>query len=352
MINNINYTKPLVRLFICILTGILPVFVLYLRSEDFHRNKNSFYRVFPPHIILKTNSINIGGIDGYIAGQSSNTVYLGNYENPSDLFAVNMNLRDTQSLHLIFPDSRKYEASLIILTIDSPYAFIIDKLRSSIYRCPLISKDTFKLMKNYRFSSSESVALSAESMILKTFQKKIQNNIFGKVNYQHISLMDSANILEKQIDGFFCTDGSLQIDHQANRLLYIYFYRNQFIYMDTNLRVIYNAKTLDTNTRSKIHVRTVHDLEILAAPPLLVNKLASISGKSILIYSALRADNEDKDKYRDNCVIDVYESKDGSYRFSFYIPRINNSGISSLILHGKQLFTIQGNSLVRYDLNI
>jgi hypothetical protein len=189
-------------------------------------------------------------------------------------------------------------------------------------------------------------------MILKTFQKKIQNNIFGKVNYQHISLMDSANILEKQIDGFFCTDGSLQIDHQANRLLYIYFYRNQFIYMDTNLRVIYNAKTLDTNTRSKIHVRTVHDLEILAAPPLLVNKLASISGKSILIYSALRADNEDKDKYRDNCVIDVYESKDGSYRFSFYIPRINNSGISSLILHGKQLFTIQGNSLVRYDLNI
>jgi hypothetical protein len=352
MINKIKYTRSMVKLFICMLTGILPVFVLYLHSEDFHRNKNSFYRVFPPHVILKTNSINLGGIDGYIVGKSSNTIYLGNYVSPNDLFAIDMNLQDTQSLHLLFPDSRKYEASLIILTIDSPYAFITDKLRSSIYRCPLVSNDSFKLIRNFQFSSSESVALSAESMILKTFQKKIRNNIFEKVNYQHISLMDSANILEKQIDGFFCTDGSLQIDYQANRLLYMYFYRNQFICLDTNLQVVYKAKTLDTNTRSKIQVRTVHDQEILAAPPLLVNKLASISGKSILIYSALLADNEDKDKFRDNCVIDVYESRNGSYRFSFYIPRINNSGISSFILQGKQLFTIQGNSLVRYDLNI
>jgi hypothetical protein len=144
----------------------------------------------------------------------------------------------------------------------------------------------------------------------------------------------------------------MQIDNKSNRLVYMYYYRNQFICLDTNLRVIYRSKTLDTNSRSKIEVRMVHEQKILASPPVLVNKFICISGKSILICSALCSDNEDQEIFKNNSVTDVYDSRDGRYRFSFYLPKIHNNKISSLALQGNQLFTIQGNSLVRYDLDL
>lgn len=352
MVSKFRNTRISANLIVSILIGISPVFVLHLLSENFRFNKNSFNRVFPPHIILKTSMIDVRSINNYIAGNASNTVYVGNYKKPCDLFVINMNLRDTHSIHLAFPDIQKFDLSQIIVNIDSPNIFITDKLMSSIFRCSIVPEDSFKLMKKYQFSSSESAVVSAESMVLRIFQENIQNNILAKVNFHHSPLIDSVNVLEKQIDGFFCTDGSLQIDHQTSRIMYTYFYRNQFICLDSNLRVIYKTKTIDTNSRSKIQVRTVHYQIVLAAPPVIVNKLACISGKSILINSALRADNEDPDEFKKNFVFDVYDSKDGHYRFSFYLPKINKDNISSLILQERQLFIMQGHSLIKYDLDL
>ena len=122
--------------------------------------------------------------------------------------------------------------------------------------------------------------------------------------------------------------------------------------MDTNLHIIYESRTIDTNTRSKIQVRTVHEQKILAAPPVIVNKLSTLSGKSILICSAVIADNENPVAFRDNIVVDIYDSKDGRYRFSFYLPKFTNGVITSFVLDDSRLFTIQGHFLMRYDLNL
>jgi hypothetical protein len=340
------------KLITSLLFGVIPVVALHLHSENFHKKKNSFFRVFPPHAILTTKILDIGPKDSYFIGNTSNTVYINNYKNPFDLLIVRMNLKDTHSIHLSLAGYRQFDPSQILITVDSPNVFAIDKLSSAILRCTVDSPKSFISLNEFRFSSTEAAAVSGESVILRAYQGNIQNNILAKLNYHRLPHLDSANILEKQIDGFFCTDGSLQIDHQTNRLIYMYYYRNQFIYLDTNLKVIYRAKTIDTNTRSKIQVRTIRDQSMLAAPPLLVNKLACVSGKWILICSALFANNENKNIFDNNSVIDIYESKDGRYRFSFYLPKINNNKISSFILQGNQLFAIQGSSLVRYDLDL
>ncbi len=340
------------RLLTGTLIGILPVVILYLHSENFHRNKNSFNRIFPPHVILKTLSLNIGDINGSIIGQTSNTVYITDYKNPSHLFIANMNLNYSQSVQLSLPKLNIFDSSQIMIRADSSNLFIVDKLSSSIFQCSDIHRGIFKPLKNFEFSSSEAIIISGESAILRTYQGSTQNSILAKLNWNKHPFLASANILEKQVDGFFCTDGNLLIDRKTNRLIYTYFYRNRFLCLDTNLHIIYTSKTIDTNTRSKIQVRTVHKQKILAAPPVIVNELAAFSGNSILICSAVKADNEDQDAFRNNIVVDVYDSRNGRYRFSFYLPKINNSSIISFILDDTKLFTIQGNSLIRYDLNI
>lgn len=340
------------HLFTAILIGILPVVILYLHSNNFHRNKNSFNRLFPPDIIRKTHSLNMGDIYGSIIGQSSNTIYIGDYKRPSNLFIANMNLKDPEFIHLSLPSLTMIDSSQIIIRVDSPNLYIIDKLTSSIFQCSDIRRGLFKPLQKFQFSSSEAVLVSEGSAILKIYQRNTQNSILAKFKWNQHPFLDTADILEKQVDGFFCTDGNLLIDRKTNRLVYTYFYRNLFLCLDTNLHILYKSKTIDTNTRSKIQVRTVHKQKILAAPPVIVNELAAFSGKSILICSAVRADNEDPIAFRDNIVVDVYDSRTGRYKFSFYLPKINNSSIISFILDDTKLFTIQGHSLVRYDLRI
>jgi hypothetical protein len=340
------------RLLTGIIIGILPVVVLYLHSENFHKNKNSFNRTFPSHIILKTQVLNIGDIHGTIIGRASNTVYIDDYKKPSNLFIADMNLTDTQSIHLALPDLSIIDSSQIMIRADSPNLFMVDKLTSSVFICNEIRQGFFKTLKKFQFSSSEAAIVSGESAIIRTYQRNSQNSILAKLKWNQHPFLDTANILEKQVDGFFCTDGNLLIDRKSKRLIYTYFYRNRFLCLDSNLQIIYSAKTIDTNTRSKIQVRTVHDQKILAAPPVVVNELAAFSGKSILVCSALIADNEEIKSFRNNIVVDVYDSENGHYRFSFYLPKINDNRITSLVLEENKLFTIQGHSVVRYDLDL
>ncbi|HXB28985.1 MAG TPA: hypothetical protein VNW49_04160 [Puia sp.] len=352
MIRPLQKSSILIKLFAGMLVGIFPIIVLYLHSENFHKSKNAFYRVFPSHVILRTAILEGRSNNDYIIGKSASNIYISNNHNPFELSIVNMNLHDTHSVHFSISDYQNYDPSQIMVSIDSPNFFIVDKIRSIVFQGDINNSGNIKTIDTLKFSSSATSAISAKSIILRTYLDKIQSNILTKVNLSVPTFKNSANVLEKQVDGFFCTDGSMQIDYQSNRLVYMYFYRNQFICLDTNLQVIYRSKTLDTNSQSKIEVRIVHEQNILASPPVLVNKFICLSGKSILICSALCADNEDRKAFKNNSVIDVYDSKDGRYRFSFYLPKIHNNKISSFALQGKQLFTIQGNSLVRYDLDL
>lgn len=333
----------MIKLFVGTLIGILPVIVLYVHSNDFHRSKNSFYRIFPAHFILTTNILEKRPINDYIIGNSTNNIYISNYHHPFELFIANMNLHDTCSIRFALPDYQNYDPSQIQVSVDSPNVFIIDKLRSTIFRLEIDHPNLIKALDTLKFSSSAASIVSSKSIILRTYQENIQSNILTKVTFNFRRLLNSANVLQKQVDGFFCTDGSMQIDHQSNRLVYMYFYRNQFICLDTNLQVIYRSKTLDTNSQSKIEVRTVHEQNILASPPVFVNKFICLSGKTILICSALRADNEDQEAFKNNSVIDVFDSKDGRYRFSFYLPKIHNNKISSFILRESNFLLFRAN---------
>ena len=166
--------------------------------------------------------------------------------------------------------------------------------------------------------------------------------------------MKYPDILTKQIDGLFCTDGILNYDPGTRQLVYTYYYRNEFILLDKNLNVIKTGHTMDTTSRAHIKVAKINsDKSVtLASPPEFVNLRSSLSGNWLFIQSPVKAINEQKDEFANNSAIDIYNVSDDKYHFSLYIPDLNHKKISAFQVHDKNLYVIQDKFLTIFRLNL
>ena len=162
-----------------------------------------------------------------------------------------------------------------------------------------------------------------------------------------------AKSIRKQSEGVFSTDGILRFDRVSGRYVYMFFYRNQFICIDSNFNLLYRGQTIDTNAHTKFRLVSIpyQNSTAFASPGFRVNRVGCINQDWILINSDLQADNEEKDIFSLYAVIDVYGLKSGRYHYSFYLPKGNGKITDMAILHN-DLVVIQNQKLIIYPLNI
>jgi len=176
-------------------------------------------------------------------------------------------------------------------------------------------------------------------------------NILVKIKTDSPYVSLGKDVIKKQVDGIFCTDGTLDYDQQTGKLVYVYHYRNEFIALDTNLHTLYTGHTLDTNTRAKIQVAKLPTgVSKFSAPPAYVNSLARVANNRIYILSTLVADNEHWQARRDKEIIDVYALDNGAYIHTLYIPLKGEGRISDFIVKGDRLFAVCDHTLNAYTI--
>src|SRR5205814_1160866 len=112
-------------------------------------------------------------------------------------------------------------------------------------------------------------------------------------------------------------------------------------------------KTIDTTSHARIKVSQIEskNMDTLSAPPVTVNKGGCVSGDYIFINSGLLSNNEEKKGFDRCSVIDVYNLKNGEYRFSFYLPDYDKKKISDFRVFNKTLVAIYDHFLYSYQLN-
>jgi len=196
------------------------------------------------------------------------------------------------------------------------------------------------------------IPVSVNSYILRAVDKANQN-VLVKQSAKDTALLVNKHLLTKQVDGFFCTDGMLVPVPGTGRFFYVYYYRNQFIAADTNLNLLYTCRTIDTNSVAKIKIGKIKSTHqtTLAGPPPFVNKQASANPQYLFIRSALRADNETKEMHEKTTPIDVYAVKDGSYRFSFYLPDIAGRKLTEFKVYNQLPVALYGQYVYSFKLN-
>ncbi len=333
--------------------GISIIISLFKFSFYTSFKSNNFSRVLPPHILSDARQMDLGLNSFYLAGLTNEYIYLGNKTAPTFLLRTNYYLTDTIYKFLKFPIGLRVFPKEIQTIIDSPDIYCMEGITPTIQHGNLHTLSMTSLeIDSSNFNAG--LPISTSSFIIRSIDTTLSQNILIKTNINTHKSIRNSNLLEKQIDGIFCTDGMLSFDAIGKRIYYVYYYRNQFLCMDTNLNLIYKGKTIDTVTRAHLKIATIksQNSRTLAEPPLMVNKSSCTDGSFLFVHSKLRADNEEKNPTYTYSVIDIYNLKDGKYRYSFFVPDDGQGKMITFKVLKEKLVVLFDHSLMTLRLHI
>jgi hypothetical protein len=346
--------KTALNIAFCFLGSTLLIWLLKISAPGPNQQKNNFIRIFPPHFLQIANTLNLNNARYYIAGQTNHLIYLGNSTDQANLVGIDWLGINKYSFHIQIPNKEVSFVPDLQVNIDSPYLYINNDITGSVWRRQLANNDELltELFTSH-ISNSIFLSCSGNSFAIRTFDRNLKQNILAKLSYKSTYLSKWPLLLKNQLEGVFSSDGVLRFEPISGKFVYVYFYCNQFVCLDSNLRLQYRGQTLDTNSHVKIRVAAIpsQDETLIASPGFRENRAACISSDWIFVNSELQADNEEKKIFDQYLVIDVYGLKDGHYHFSFYLPK-ETGKISDMAIKDSILVTIQNRSLVFYTLNI
>lgn len=341
--------RILIQLLILVLGSIIIITGLFLFSEDIMQKENPFIRRFPQGTAAKVASIDLRNPSYYVAGTTNDKVYLANRLAPLQILEVDADLKSKTS-YTIQLDRENFKFRAVEVRISPPYFYVYDGTVPVIFR-GLISDWKAKVVSEKKFYFSEILFINEKQLAFRTQKPPTGENILG-IAKRNDSLEIKYNplVLQKQRDGIFDTDGTLQYSATLRKLIYTYYYRNQYIITDENLVVEHRGNTIDTTTKAKLKVvklKQSGDTK-LAAPPYMVNRHTTVSKNLLFVNSLLRGKYEGNDVWKHATVVDVYDISKQIYVLSFYVYDEEGFRMKNFFATDAALYIISGHYLLKY----
>lgn len=219
----------------------------------------------------------------------------------------------------------------------------------------------WKLFKFPNLKFDDPTLLSAHSAVVRVFkvEQKIRYLELAKLNLTSDASLSGSFKIPASKEGIFSSDGMLQYDQDSNKIYYVFYHTGQFLCLDTNLQVLYQAKTIDTIQHTRLNLTTYRSPDThgkivqkttLIGPGNLVNKYYSIANKKLYLLSGLRSDNQKLEDFINHATIDVYEVKNGTYLYSFIIPDFEGLLLRQFHLDQNRIVAIYDKHVVVYGL--
>jgi hypothetical protein len=331
-------------LLICVTGSALLVTCLYFLSGWMASHPNGFLRKLPPHQIKGLGYVRLPNSYYYISGNDQTTIYLGNKLHRANLLVVHVPGKDTLTKRITGYDTVKLSSGLY-LKADSANVYLLDAGKPAILSGNIGDSHLTRLYQTPRFTGA--LPLSNSITVFKIIE---QGRKAALVKFtDHKSSL--PHFLDEQGDGIFSTDGML-IKGSANRIFYVYYYRNQFACLDTALHLLFKGKTIDTNNHVQIKIGRIaseHQFT-LASPPAFVNKHCATNNRYLFVQSALKADNELNDEMNEAAVVDVYNVSNGQYLLSFYVGDFDHEKMRDFRICGNTLVALFDHYIYLYQL--
>jgi hypothetical protein len=233
---------------------------------------------------------------------------------------------------------------------DSPFVYLEDGTDGNLFTAKLGRLNEAAIFKTPPYTAA--VNVNEYSWVFRCIGNN-EENILVKQSLDQKIIVSNTNLHQKQVEGLFSTDGMLLRIPNTSNLVYLYYYRNQFFCADSNLKLLYRGKTIDTVSHASITIAHIESTGVstFSSPPLVVNKNCSVNEQYLFVNSALSANNESHSVLNDFSIIDVYELKDGRYKFSFYLPNFRDKKASSFKVINNKLITICDHFIMTYNFN-
>jgi hypothetical protein len=342
--------KKLILIGICIGGGILAVCILYGLSGTPNSIGNGFKRHIKQGYLVSYHSEDLHQTAFQLSGFTKTSLFVSNLDDPLHVFTIDSGLTRFKPAPWTIPIPT--QSNNLSVFIDSPDIAVYDRRNNLIS-----SFQNIRVAQNLKFRDSVSEIqfdlgsrVSETSFALRTINRQLNQYTLAKYVRGQQHILENKNAIIKQLDGFICSDGILLYDSSCSRIIYLYFYRNQFLILDSNLKLLARAKTIDTcgYAQIRLHHFIKEKYTTFEAPALMVNKKACVWNGRLYIQSGLVSDNEDRRIFSNNSIVDVYDLTNAKYLYSFYIPHFNQFKLDGFQVRENMLFAIQGNFIVSY----
>lgn len=345
-------TKNSSKIWILLASAIMAttaVVILFVSSEQAIHHKNPFVRRYPKKAIELDKTIDLRWNSYYFAGYEKNILYLANYTDPLHLLSIDSDGK--QKRIKLYLDYRNQSFKSIKIVVQDGWFYLFDGTLPRIYRGN--TKD-WKLTAELKRTPKFSLAQPMDSVTI-AFRNNTGNdraNVIGIFSAEKDTVLYSQNLLKRQIDGIFDTDGILLYNQNRKQIHYIYYYRNEFITADRNGELMRRSNTIDTNKQAKIKVAYLKNNteRQMAAPPLKVNSISAVRNNLLFINSKVPGRFEDEKFWKKSSVVDVYNLDNNSYVLSFYVQEIPNQKIQNIFVTDDHLYVTAGTNLMVFNL--
>ena len=335
---------------LCYILGSAIVFTLFKTSEEIIHNNNSFVRNFPPGT-EKVNECDLLFNSYYFAGIAKEKLYLGNRTQPLSVTSMDHALKQWGK-HTIKVDNTVVErltGGVQLQVADSKF-YLIDGVMATVFRGD-VSNWSASPAWSGKDAFTHPQVIDSVTMALRKIDKSSGESELGLVDFRkggRITL--KRELLSKQVDGIFDSDGQLLYNSLLRELVYVYMYRNEIIIAGENMDLVARSKTIDTTSRAQVQVVYVTDRKELklSAPPVVVNKAAASYGNLLYVNSGLPGRFEDTKMWEQASIVDVYDMVNHGYVASFYIYDIHGKKVRSMAVYGDRLYALIDDHLVSY----
>lgn len=347
--NRVHLLKLIVRMTIIIILCTAFTACLNLISHDISTRQNTFIRNFQ-YLIKKKYETTLSYNSYYFAGAEQNKIFLGNSVAPFQITILDTSLRTISEPKIsLSPNNLKLINGEI--RIQFPYFFFIDGSNPCVFRGKLSDWKGYLKWKDSTWFSHPEI-IDSINILFKTKNANLERTI-GTLNINTGATNFSTNILTKQIDGTFDSDGTLQYDKLTNRMTYLYRYRNQYTVTDHKLKVIARGKTIDTTNRAQIEVTVIenrHERK-MSKPPLIVNKGNVVYKNLLFVNAGIMGRYEDVQMWKDASIVDVYNLDTQTYIASFFVYNIGSNKLRTFMVKNNTLFAMMGKNVVSYHIH-
>lgn len=346
-------STPIFAILACTLLGVATVIILYSLSEEIIHRNNSFIRRYPHHPVTQDKVFDLGYNSYYIAGITSDSIYLGNYTAPLILVAIDRELNNSTQSKISLPNSKNYSFRSIRIEIFKEKLILYDGSVPVLFIGDLRTKKVRPLFQDLAYFNTLK-AVDTANFLLRTSSAKN-----GETELALIQLKDSAvlkinpELLTKQIDGVFDSDGFLLFNEQLQKAIYVYRYRNEYLLTTPLLKLENKGKLIDTISKAILEISELTRTKQIKLKPnsVVVTNNAETYGPYLFAQSGRLGKYEPEKMLDQASIIDVYGILDQTYSFSFYLYNYKNQRMRELKIFENQLFALQGTHLISYELN-
>lgn len=348
-----NKLHAFIRALLLSFLSVLIIILLFQASEKSMHKENPFIRRFIEGSATRGKKVKLENSYKYLAGSDPATIFIADAQAPLYIVSYDKNLKKMQR-HKIQLERYDFPFQNVRVKIVPPFFYLYDGTVPVIYKGHITDWKANVVMSNNNYFFSKGDITGPDSFAFRAQEVKTLDNIIGTFNFtDSLSIHYAPNLLVKQVDGFFDTDGILRYDKIKKKLVYVYYYRNEFIVASRELKLLYRGKTIDTTEHANVKVAYIGKSRQrkLRSAVQTVNQLIAVDNDRLLVKSNLLGRFEPADMWKEASIIDIYNLKEKTYQESIYIYHEMDAKLSDMILEGNTLYAVVGSHLVTYQLH-